>query len=325
MRFVVLGAGAIGGVIGARLAQAGQKVALIARGEHAAVIGRDGLTIESPGGAETLRLQVATDPAELGIAADDVVLLAVKSQHTVPALESLRAAAPADTPVVCAQNGVANEREALRRFERVLALCVMCPAGYLEPGVVKAWSDPVTGLLDVGPFPESSPATWDLAREVSEALRAATFDSLVRTDIMRWKYAKLVMNLGNVVQALCGPQAPAGDLIQILRAEAYGCFDAAGIDVASAEEDRQRRGDLLAIQPVGEQPWPGGSSWQSLARAAGSIETDHLNGEITLLGRLHGVPTPANALVQGLAAESLASGAKPGTLTPEQILAMLGR
>ena len=57
---------------------------------------------------------------------------------------------------------------------------------------------------------------------------------------------------------------------------------------------RTRRGDRLRLQPVDGELRPGGSSWQSLARGVGTIETDYLNGEIVLLGRLHGVPTPAN-------------------------------
>ncbi|NUT26811.1 MAG: ketopantoate reductase family protein, partial [Streptomyces sp.] len=48
-------------------------------------------------------------------------------------------------------------------------------------------------------------------------------------------------------------------------------------------------------------PRGGGSSWQSLTRGTGTIEADYLNGEIALLGRLHGVPTPLNELLQHLA------------------------
>ena len=59
----------------------------------------------------------------------------------------------------------------------------------------------------------------------------------------------------------------------------------------------------------------GGSTWQSLARGTGSTEADHLNGEIVLLGRLHGVPTPANAAVQRAVRravrERIAAGAFP--------------
>ncbi len=58
-----------------------------------------------------------------------------------------------------------------------------------------------------------------------------------------------------------------------------------------------------------------GSSWQSLARGTGNIETDFLNGEIVLLGRLHGIPTPANLTLQRLA-NHLASGGGPPQSIP---------
>jgi 2-dehydropantoate 2-reductase len=67
----------------------------------------------------------------------------------------------------------------------------------------------------------------------------------------------------------------------------------------------------------------GGSSWQSLARGTGQIETDHLNGEIVLLGRLHGVPTPANALIQRLANDAAKDHRPPGSMTAADVLAML--
>jgi 2-dehydropantoate 2-reductase len=87
--------------------------------------------------------------------------------------------------------------------------------------------------------------------------------------------------------------------------------------------DRERRGDLLQPQPINGQPRSGGSSWQSLARGTGSIEADYLNGEIVLLGRLHGVPTPVNELARQLANKAAREGTPPGTYTPDQVLAMV--
>src|SRR5690606_8009758 len=134
----------------------------------------------------------------------DVVLLAVKSQHTQAALESLQAAAPPSTPVVCLQNGVANERTALRHFARVYGVCVMRPAAHLEPGVVAAHSHPITAILDGGRYPTGTDATIEAT---CAALAASTFVSEPRPDIMRWKHRKLIMNLANAVEALCGPEA----------------------------------------------------------------------------------------------------------------------
>src|SRR6185369_6440327 len=86
---------------------------------------------------------------------------------------------------------------------------------------------------------------------------------------------------------------------------------------------KARRGDRLAMRPVGGERRGGGSSWQSLRRRHGSIEADYLNGEIVLLGRLHGVPTPANALLQRLANQAAATGAAPGGRSSDELLALL--
>ena len=68
---------------------------------------------------------------------------------------------------------------------------------------------------------------------------------------------------------------------------------------------------------------PGASSWQSLARGTGSIEADYLNGEIVLLGRLFGVPTPVNLLLQQLAAAAAREGDRPGSLEVDELIRML--
>ncbi len=78
------------------------------------------------------------------------------------------------------------------------------------------------------------------------------------------------------------------------------------------------------MSPTSSGEWHGGSSWQSLARGAGSIETEFLNGEIVLLGALHGVPTPVNALLQRLALRAAAEGAEPGGWRIEQLSELAG-
>jgi 2-dehydropantoate 2-reductase len=322
MRFIVFGAGAVGGVVGARLAQHGHDVVLIARGAHLDALRTDGITVESADDRATVRLPAYTGPDEIEFNDDDVVLLGVKAQATKDALDALRAAASATTPVVCLQNGVENERVALRLFEHVYAVCVMCPATHLEPGVVQAYSSPISGLLDIGRYPNGLDGT---AYQIAAALQASTFESVPRADIMRWKYTKLLMNLANAVEALCGHGEPTAQLARLVRDEGIACLRAAGIAFASNEEDRERRGDRLKIRPIAGQRRGGGSSWQSLARGTGSIESDYLNGEIVLLGRRYGVPTPANDLVRELANEAARARRPPGATSAAAVLAMLSR
>ena len=89
--------------------------------------------------------------------------------------------------------------------------------------------------------------------------------------------------------------------------------------VDDAEHEAARADFRLARLPGQERS--GGSTWQSLARGAGSIESDYLNGEIVLLGRLHGVPTPVNAVLQRRARQAVAAGSAPRTTRAQDLLA----
>ena len=68
----------------------------------------------------------------------------------------------------------------------------------------------------------------------------------------------------------------------------------------------------------------GSSTWQSLL-ARGTVEVDYLNGEVVLLGRLHGVPVPANVLLQRLVNEKAWEHSGPGGMDPGELLALLDR
>jgi 2-dehydropantoate 2-reductase len=323
VRFVVLGAGAIGGAVGARLFQKGFDVTLVARGEHGRAL-RSGLVLEAPGESVTLPIPVLEDVGAMSWEGDAdgdvVVLLAVKGQHTDQALAQLNGA-PASTPVVCMQNGVENERRVLRHYRRTYGMCVMCPASQLRPGVVQAHSAPVTGLLDLGCYPDGLDGQ---AQAIADAIDGTTFESVARPDIMRWKYRKLLMNLANAVEALCGPEGRFSPLAKEAQREGKETLAAAGIDAVSAEEDHARRADHLQLSPTASGDWQGGSSWQSLARRSGSIEAEYLNGEIVLLGALHGVPTPVNGLLQRLALQASAAGSAPGSWRIEDLSELAG-
>ncbi len=313
MRFVVFGAGAVGGVIAGRLFEHGHDVVAIARGDHFSALRDDGLRLVDPDRTATLKLPVVDDPARISWRAGDIVLVTTKTQDSTGAFDALAAAAGTGVPVVCVQNGVENERIALRRFAHVHAICVMLPAEHLEPGVVAASSAPVSGLLDIGRYPAG---VDDVTESVAAALGASTFESAPRPDVMRWKYRKLLMNLANAVDALCEPGDDANELSRQARREGAAVLEAAGIDVASVEEDRNRRGDRLTPRLARG----GGSTWQSLQRGTGSLETDYLNGEIALLARRHGVESPVNVTLQAAARDAAVRRLAPGSLRAANLL-----
>jgi 2-dehydropantoate 2-reductase len=319
VRYVVLGAGAIGGGVGGLLHRAGLATTLVARGDHLAALRAAGLRLRVGHGAEeTLAVPTAAGAGEVTWTDDTVVLLAVKSQQTVAALADLVPHLPPTVPVVSLQNGVSNERELLRHVEHVHGVTVMMPASHLEPGRVTVHSAGRPGLLDVGAYPGG---VDDVDRAVAADLQAAGFASVPRPDIMAWKHRKLLMNLGNAVDAACVPGDAATELVDRLRDEGERVLAAAGVAVTSEADDRERRGELL--RPLVDRDGVGSSSWQSVQRRTGDVEADHLNGEIVLLGRLHGVPAPANELARRTVNDLVRRGAAPQTVRAETLLATL--
>jgi 2-dehydropantoate 2-reductase len=316
MRYVVYGTGAVGGVIGGNLHLAGVPVTLVARGEHLARIRADGLTLDREDGRHRVDAPATDTAAGVSWTDDTVVLLCVKGHQTPAALDDLRAHAPAGTAVVCAQNGVANERAVLRGFAAAYAVCVMLPAAHLEPGLVVQKCHPTPGILDIGRVPDG---VDERAEAVAADLRRGGFESVPRADIMAWKHRKLLMNLANGVDATCVPGPAADELVQRAQGEGEEVLRRAGIAVLSAADDRERRGDTLrrrAHLPLEA----GGSTWQSVARGGSGVEIDYLAGEIVVLARLYGVPAPVNEAVQRAVHDLVRAGGAPRTLDAATLL-----
>lgn len=250
-------------------------------------------------------------------------MLTVKTQDCEAALDTWGAAPVAGggtaaerLPVVCAQNGVESQRIALRRFRRVYGVCVRLPSTFVEPGVVSAPGAPLSGILHLGRFPRG---VDDTVRRIAADLETARFEAPVVADVARRQYAKLLGNLANAINALSWPIAgeEAGRLYERVRAEGESVLRTAGIPHVSEREQQEARGDKVRSAGGG-----GGSSWQSLTRGTGTIEADCLNGEIVLLGRMYGVPTPLNELLQRLAT-TFARERRPAGAVPEAELVRL--
>jgi 2-dehydropantoate 2-reductase len=339
MRYVIIGAGAIGGVLGARLFQHSKErpPVLIARGEHGAAIEHDGLRLLTADEDSLLRVEVAHGPDGVQLRVDDVLVLATKTPQAQAALlqwvdqpvfdgnGSMVGAAGERLPILTALNGVESERIALRLFARVFGVCVWLPAVQLTPGEVILRIAPTSGTFIIGRYGR---ALDDADRALLETLAAdwtaSTFRVRVVEDVLRWKYTKLLSNLANAVQALVGSAEDFGEVADRLQEEAREVYRSCGIDWASTDQEAKLRGDDFTIRLVPGAPEElGGSSWQSMARGSGSIETDYLNGEIVLLARAHGGDAPLNAIVQRLAREAAAAGAGVGSMTLAQLESVL--
>jgi 2-dehydropantoate 2-reductase len=218
------------------------------------------------------------------------------------------------------QNGVENERIALRLFANVYGAVVMSPTAHLEPGIVQAYGTQSTGVIDLGRYPGGLDP---LCEELARALGEAEFSSVPREDIMRYKHAKLLSNLGNAVDAICEDGPASEELSELAQEEGRAVLRAAGIDyVADEVNDVVGRWKRLDLQPIAGRERAGSSTRQSIARGAPTVETDYLNGEIALLGRLHGEPTPVNDALCELSARHVRERRAPRTLPVGEVLAL---
>jgi 2-dehydropantoate 2-reductase len=162
--------------------------------------------------------------------------------------------------------------------------------------------------------------SWDRPyfRHASEGIAAdlavSAFGVESVQDAMRWKYAKLLSNLGNAVEALCGDQPRTRDVRRQAVAEAEAALSAAGAGHITENEFAAAVNAGVQVCSVEGEVRDGGSSWQSLVRGRGSIETDFLNGEIVLLGREHDLATPVNEALQLLARRFAADHREAGSL-----------
>ncbi len=321
MHYVFYGAGAIGGSIAARLALNLCQVTLIARGAHCEQIRQFGLHYQSPSEEKRLDLDCVKHPAEIAWRPDHIVFLTMKSQDTQAALIELSRSAPADIAVICCQNGVNNEAEALRFFKNVYAMVVLLPATHLSAGSVIHTAEHPGGILDLGRFPAGIDTT---CKQVASDLQTAGFLCTPDAQVMRWKYTKLLQNLGNVLQVLMGVDAHYGDLPKRLKLEALSCFRAAGIDSVSREETNKHFRQVITLKGSAASRG-GGSTWQGVVRGNDTVETPFLNGEISYLGRTQGIATPANDTMTRLVNKMLSKDQPAGSYSLDDLETAINR
>jgi 2-dehydropantoate 2-reductase len=327
MRIIVYGAGAVGSVIGGRLHQAGADVVLVARPAHVEAITATGLQLRTADRTDRINVRAVSAVRELTPTANDVIIITAKTQDVAQIHDDIDAWNPA-AAVVCGTNGVEHERIALRRFERVYGMVIQLPATFESPGEVTALCGPTNALIDLGRFPNGIDST---ASEFAAIASASPEISCVADPaIMAKKYTKILVNLGNAAEGACGLAGRAHPVSKAAQDEAKAIYAVAGIpggpdpastDGVGAVDDYAARAARMEFRIPGGQVFLGGSTWQGLAKGSQSVETDYFNGEICLLGRLHGVPTPHNQFLQQLARNLARSKAGPASMTPDELTA----
>jgi ketopantoate reductase len=219
VRICVVGAGAIGGLLGARLALAGHEVTVIDRGAHLAAIQKAGLKLIDLDGEELVAERVAARESLEGLARQDLIILAVKAHFLDAIAKQIPALVDADTAIVTVQNGIPwwyfhrhggpHDGRRLRSVDpsgvleknidsgRIVG-CVVYPAAVVpEPGVIKH----IEG--DYFPVGELDGSESARVRRLYDLLVAAGFRSRILDDIRSEIWLKAWGNLSfNPISAL---------------------------------------------------------------------------------------------------------------------------
>jgi 2-dehydropantoate 2-reductase len=321
MRFMVYGAGGIGSIMGGHLARTGHDVILIGRPGHVGAIKEHGLRLITPTGTTyVIKIPAVTGPEQIDFIKDDVVFLCMKGQNTEGAMKDL-SAVTRDLPIFCFQNGVRNEEIAAKYFQKVYGVMVRVGSVYLNDGEVLARRDP-PGWYIMGCYPEGIDA---LTEKVAEELRTAGYFVKTTSDVMPYKWGKLMLNVSNAVGAITN--SPRESMMTISRAvaeESRAIVEEAGIKWISQEQVSKEWPEITAPVRGRINTEAQSSTWQSLARHQGSVETEFLNGEIVRVARRLGKRAPINERLLRISQEMAANHEPPGKYTPSQLAEMLG-
>lgn len=312
MRFLVVGAGAIGCLVGGRLAAAGYDVTLVVRDWLASTIADSGLRLNISGEAiyvPDIAAITTVDEAIFEFGPFDLVLFTMKSYDTAAAIRALQRAVDRPLSVLSLQNGVGNEQQLSDAFgaDQVIAGVITTPAEMPVPGVVRA-SRGAIGLATLDSGTPVGPA--------AEAFRSAEFETRIYDDWQALTWSKLLLNmLGNATSAILDwpPERIFGDpqlfdlewrawreALRVMRAQHIAVVSLPGYPLPWAARllpwiprpllrpvlrraiARGRGGKMPSLQIDLEQGKP-------------KSEVTVLNGAVVDAGRQVGVPTPVNA------------------------------
>jgi 2-dehydropantoate 2-reductase len=306
VRFVIAGAGAIGGYIGARLAKAGADVVLFARGPHLRAMEERGLRVVSPDGDFEVRPAVTGDLSTIGTA--DVVFLGVKAHGLTALAPGLRQLYKPDTVVVSTQNGIpwwyfhghGGELDGLRlehadpggviaasiEPERVVGSLAYFATDIAEPGVIHHTEG---NKLSLG---EPNGTRTERTKAIADALIAAGLRCPVTTRFRHEIWVKLLGNVAfNPISALTGGtleqlvrHAETAALVREIMAETETVAGKLGIELSISIDQR-----MAGAEKVGAHK----TSMLQDYEAGRPMELEAVVGAVIEVGSRLGVSMPA--------------------------------
>jgi 2-dehydropantoate 2-reductase len=306
MKIAVVGAGSIGGFLGARLALAGEEVTFIARGRNLEAIGRNGFKLIEEGGSERVAKEVKAAAIDDGTP-QDVVLLALKAHQVAAVAKDLRRLFGPDTCVVTLQNGVpwwyfyklggpfdglpvraADPDGVIAAHidnERIIGTVVYPAAELIAPGVVK--------VIEGNRFTLGEPdgGKSERVQRLSEALTRAGFKAPIAADLRSEIWLKLWGNVVfNPVSALSHATLagicrypPTRSLAAAMMAETQAVAEKLGVRIRISIDKR-----IAGAEAVGEHK----TSMLQDVEAGRLLELEALVGSVVEMARLTETPTP---------------------------------
>ncbi len=305
MRFVVFGAGGVGGYFGGRLALAGEDVTFIARGAHLDAIQARGLRLRTPDGEIGIDPANATDDVS-ALSPPDYLLFAVKLFDTLAVAQACRPIVGPDTAVVSLQNGVeaVDILSGVFGAGRVMGGTARIAAVISEPGVIAQ-----TGKFAILRFGEPGGGRSERGLALESACRKAGFEAsqMDDIDVDIWEKFILLGALSGMTALTRLPNGPLREtpatraLVEACMAETAAVGRARGVALAD--------GVVASVMAL----WDGlpaemVASMSHDLNAGKPLELDHLSGALVRLGQSLGVPTPTHAFIHA-ALQPYANGA----------------
>ncbi len=295
MKIAVMGAGAMGGYFGGRLAEAGHDVWLIARGEHLAALKANGLKVLSPkGDIHSTDIHATDDPSEVGEV--DVVFFAVKNRDVETAGTAILPMMGADSFAMTVQNGVS----AWERLEnvigkgRVVPGVARMPGDIAEPGVIRHSAD-----FDRISFGELSGERSVRVSRLNDALQAAGTMPEILDHILHDLWLKLCLqstfaSMTALTRLDIGPLRDCPESAALMRLAVEEAFEVGKAEVPDLPKDVA---EVAWDTMVNMLPDDVHASMLDDLERGKPLELEYLGGEIVRLGQKHSIPTPVQSFL----------------------------
>ncbi len=304
MRILIMGAGAMGTVVGGFMAEKGHDITLIGRESHMTAIRERGLAIGGIWGDHHITaLNTRTSAAGLAAGDFDLILITVKSYDTQAAVEAIAPLVTADTLVCSYQNGLGNAETVMEAFgpERTLQARAIYGTWIPEPGVAKVTV--IANPTAVGAWHPDGPA--ERAREIAEAMDAAGLPTVFSDCIPTVLWGKVAYNcalnpLSALVDVPYGVLAETEHTREIMGEvvhELYAVADAMGVALAPVTPAAYLELFYAKLVPPTAAHY---ASMREDFQRKRRTEIDALNGAICRYGKQQGIPCPTNSLLSRL-------------------------